>query len=308
MDKKAVLILFTILSALVLGACGSSGGGGDSSQTIPIVPTSVVASTLSESGIRVTWTDNSDNEDGFRVERSLDPIVGFVEITDTSADVTMTDDNGLNADTTYYYRVASFNDIGDSDYSNVANTTTDQASNSPPAAPTNLQGSALSSSTIQLTWTDNATNEANYAVMHAAYSGSCGTFSEIALLSPDTSAYIHSSLSAASSHCYQIEARNAFGTGLSAVESNIATLSTFTLTVSKTGTGTGTVTAPGINCGSDCNEVVDAGTSVTLTATASAGSLFFSWTGCDVNRTPTTCGVTVNANRTVTVNFEDSSL
>ena len=49
---------------------------------------------------------------------------------------------------------------------------------------------------------------------------------------------------------------------------------TFTVMVAKNGTGTGTVasTPAGINCGGDCNERFPGGTTVTLTATPSAGS------------------------------------
>jgi alpha-tubulin suppressor-like RCC1 family protein/sugar lactone lactonase YvrE len=55
----------------------------------------------------------------------------------------------------------------------------------------------------------------------------------------------------------------------------------YTIGVSKSGTGTGTITsAPaGISCGADCSEVYDFGTSVSLTATPSADSVFTGWSG-----------------------------
>ena len=52
-----------------------------------------------------------------------------------------------------------------------------------------------------------------------------------------------------------------------------------TLTVAKAGNGTGTVTGTGITCGVDCVEVVNNGTSVTLTPSALSGSVFAGWSG-----------------------------
>ncbi|PYM80501.1 MAG: hypothetical protein DME09_19220, partial [Candidatus Rokuibacteriota bacterium] len=72
----------------------------------------------------------------------------------------------------------------------------------------------------------------------------------------------------------------------------------FTLTVSKGGTGTGTVTSSdgGISCGATCAAPYDGGTLVTLTASASGGSTFGSWSGCD-GVSGLTCTVTMNASR-----------
>lgn len=58
---------------------------------------------------------------------------------------------------------------------------------------------------------------------------------------------------------------------------------TYALSISKAGTGTGTVTsAPaGISCGADCSESYIDGTWVTLTAAASASSVFAGWSGAE---------------------------
>ena len=53
------------------------------------------------------------------------------------------------------------------------------------------------------------------------------------------------------------------------------------LTVTRSGTGTGTVTSnpAGISCGGDCSQSYAAGTVVTLSAAAAAGSSFAGWSG-----------------------------
>jgi alpha-tubulin suppressor-like RCC1 family protein len=80
--------------------------------------------------------------------------------------------------------------------------------------------------------------------------------------------------------------------------------SQFTLSVARAGAGTGTVSSnpPGINCGADCSEPYNSGTSVTLTSSAAAGSTFAGWSGCDTV-SGATCTVTMNAARTVTATF-----
>jgi len=76
----------------------------------------------------------------------------------------------------------------------------------------------------------------------------------------------------------------------------------YTLTVSKSGTGSGTVTSnpSGIDCGSDCSESYNQGTSVTLTATPASGSTFGGWTG-DADCSDGV--VTMDANKTCTATF-----
>jgi hypothetical protein len=81
-------------------------------------------------------------------------------------------------------------------------------------------------------------------------------------------------------------------------------LATYPLSVSKSGTGSGTVSsAPaGIACGVICTASFTWGTSVTLTAAPSAGSLFSGWSGGCAG-TASTCTVTMTAARSTTAKF-----
>lgn len=80
-------------------------------------PSNLIAESASSSAF-LNWTDNSVNEDGFKVERSTDS-AHFVNIASTSANVNSLVDPGLTSGL-YYYRVKSFNIGADSSYSNTA--------------------------------------------------------------------------------------------------------------------------------------------------------------------------------------------
>jgi hypothetical protein len=77
------------------------------------------------------------------------------------------------------------------------------------------------------------------------------------------------------------------------------------LTVSKTGTGAGTVTSnpSGIDCGNTCSSGFEAGSQVTLTAAAAAGSTFAGWSGGGCSGTGA-CAVTMDDAITVTARFD----
>jgi hypothetical protein len=96
-------------------------GTNQCSQTLP-PPSNLVASAVSPSQINLSWTDNSDAETGFKIERGNGSVYG--QIGTVGANVTTFADSGLAASTTYYYRVRTYNNVGNSDYSSVSGATT----------------------------------------------------------------------------------------------------------------------------------------------------------------------------------------
>jgi fibronectin type 3 domain-containing protein len=87
-------------------------------------PSDLMASSLSTSEIGLTWTDNASDEDGFMIYRASTQEGPWVFVATVGEDVTEYVDAGLPEATTFYYRVSSFNDNGESNPSNVAFETT----------------------------------------------------------------------------------------------------------------------------------------------------------------------------------------
>jgi len=89
---------------------------------IPAAPTSLLATATSSSVIRLTWTDNSNDENEFRVEQKV--AESFVDIGAASANSTQINVSGFSAGQTGTFRIRARNASGNSAYSNEAAATT----------------------------------------------------------------------------------------------------------------------------------------------------------------------------------------
>ncbi|MEW6619857.1 MAG: PQQ-binding-like beta-propeller repeat protein, partial [bacterium] len=90
----------------------------------PVSPTNLIATSVSQSEIRITWQDNADNEIGYRVYRKLEDEPKWTLIKELPANSTSFLDPDLQAETTYFYRVVAYNKMGFSQYSVESSTTT----------------------------------------------------------------------------------------------------------------------------------------------------------------------------------------
>jgi hypothetical protein len=97
----------------------------DQTGTPPDAPSGLGATAVSASQVDLIWLDSADDEYGFTVERSDDGGSNWSSIGTTGTDVTTFSDNGLAAESTYYYRVSAYNGAGASAYSDEASATTD---------------------------------------------------------------------------------------------------------------------------------------------------------------------------------------
>ena len=70
--------------------------------------------------LTLTWTDNADNESGFRIERRLNPAGSYSEITTLGPNVESYADTTVAAGQGYCYRLRAYNAAGNSGYTNEA--------------------------------------------------------------------------------------------------------------------------------------------------------------------------------------------
>ena len=90
---------------------------------MPIAPSGLTISNVTNNSIDLSWTDNADNEDGFEIERSAGG-GAFVGIGSVGANIETYSDVGLTPLNYYLYRVRSYNSTWMSSWSNETGTTT----------------------------------------------------------------------------------------------------------------------------------------------------------------------------------------
>ncbi len=91
-------------------------------------------------------------------------------------------------------------------YFDIAHATTNS---DPPAAPGNLAATVLSKSRINLTWTDNSTDEAGFKIKRKIHP--TGVYTDIATVGPGVTSYSNTGLNANTIYFYIVSAYNAAG-------------------------------------------------------------------------------------------------
>lgn len=105
--KRAIPILL----AIVLLGCNSGSSKAPTLPDIPVVPDTPIELT----DIKITWSDNSDNEDEFSVSRRFSDEVEFTIINTLPEDSTTYTDEDLDLEYTYCYKITASNEYGSSD-------------------------------------------------------------------------------------------------------------------------------------------------------------------------------------------------
>jgi hypothetical protein len=112
----------------------------------PIAPSGLTVTSVSNSFVTLSWTDNSNDETGFELVRCVGACVPTAPGTVLAVNSVTHTDSTVSADTTYSFAVRAFSAAGVSSYSNIAQI----ATSSDPVDPTEPEPCGVLSGTRQV--------------------------------------------------------------------------------------------------------------------------------------------------------------
>jgi len=191
MKKKSFLLLL-VFAAFLLTNCSES----TSSDVLLLPPTQVGISEISITEFQITWNDNSDNEDGYKLERKFDE-ENWVELTELSENAeSYVDDISVSRQTwtTVYYKVYSFEDDDISE---------SVVTQSPISFPAPTQLTASYTDAVYLEWTDNSNGEDGFSIERNVDNGD---FSVIATVTGNDTLYTDITIEEGYLYSYKVNA------------------------------------------------------------------------------------------------------
>ncbi|HQY88869.1 MAG TPA: fibronectin type III domain-containing protein, partial [Tepidisphaeraceae bacterium] len=174
----------------------------------PTYPTAIG----STNGITLNWLDNSEPDlAGYNVFRSSSSNGTYTQLNEDILTSSTYLDTTAPLGTTSYYRIVAIDLTGNVSAS--AQTSAMRPANpNVPVAPSNLLASAVTSSSINLSWADNSSNETSFILERRTIASN--TFETLVTLPADTTSYNNTGLSEDTTYIYRIRAINSSGTSV----------------------------------------------------------------------------------------------
>ena len=178
----------------------------------PAAPSGLAVASAGQDFVSLTWDDNASDEDGFELERRPLGSTSWTLIGDLPANSESYSDSGVASGQSYQYRILAYNGAGNSAFAGPITATTPAPA--PPNPPVALGATVISTSRVDLSWTDAATNETGYRIRRAVNGGG---FSQIATLAANSTSFSDTTVLAGNSYDYQVIAYNNDGDGTASV-------------------------------------------------------------------------------------------
>lgn len=121
----STLVLLPNSTAALLTGTNAGSPGLIAQVTIPAAPSDLTVTGVTANSVSIAWTDNSSDEDGFKIEWCTGSNCNDFQLLATMpAGVNNITQWSLSKNRTYKYRVLAYNAAGDSGYSNTVAATT----------------------------------------------------------------------------------------------------------------------------------------------------------------------------------------
>lgn len=132
-------------------------------QTKPSIPFEVKLLNVSDNIVNISWKDSSFSVDSFQVWRKTNFDGTFIKYLSIAAPAFNINDETVDPDSIYFYKLKAVNVYGESDFSTEVNTANLFFSGNfyPPS---NLSATAEGSKVIKLFWKDNSENETYFLI------------------------------------------------------------------------------------------------------------------------------------------------
>ena len=208
-------------------AVGSGGSSpyltSDNIRTPALANTSLTTGTITATSINFGWTINEATATSMQVQRCNGAsCTGFQDTFSSPLGpaVNTYTETGLTEASSYRFRVRAVTATGSSDWLTTSTLAT------LPNPPTGLAGAVVSSSAINVSWTDNSTAETGFSVERCTGSG-CSTFTAVtgSPFAAGTVLFADTGLTASTTYRYRVRALSAVSTGDWVVSGNITTSS-----------------------------------------------------------------------------------
>ena len=166
-----------ILLGLILGAAAPAAARQPGSKLPPAAPTNLQVSAGAQGQVTLSWTDNANNEVGFRIARERKTgAESWGEPSGATVGANATTYQETPPPGIYRYRLRAYSARGNSSYTPKVEVTV--AVSQTPSAPTGLTVADDGGGVARLLWTDTSNNETNFEIeRQPAFSNSVQTVS-----------------------------------------------------------------------------------------------------------------------------------